>query len=191
MKQLIRHNYVATVLAAGLILPAISFAGPEEDLQVGIDAFNRGDLITAMGNYRKAADAGLAEAQVRLAYILDYSEDNDEALGLYRAAADQGNSDGQFGLGEMYAKGEGTEQDYEKAVEQFTRAADNDNLRAIWLLFRAYETGELGLQADPALAGKWLIRGAEIGDRTAMQELIAAYEEGTHGLQANPERVRR
>jgi len=193
MKKVNRHYCLMAkilILVAGFIVSNGVAAGPEEDLQSGIDAFNQGDLIAAMDHYRKAADAGVAEAQVRLAYILDYSEDNDEAFGLYSAAAEQGNADGYYGLGEMTAKGEGTEQDFGKAVEFFVVAAENGNLRAIRLLARAYDDGELGVRTDPVLAGKWLIRAAEIGDSASMQQLIAAYENGTHGFEPNPERVR-
>jgi TPR repeat protein len=178
------------IFIAGFIVPSGAAAGPEEDLRSGIDAFNRGDLIAAMDHYRIAADAGLAEAQVRLAYILDYSEENDEAFRLYSAAAEQGNADGYYGLGEMTAKGEGTDQDFGQAVEFFVVAAENGNLRAIRLLARAYGDGELGVKTDPVLAGKWLIRAAEMGDRMSMQQLIAAYESGTHGLEPNSERAR-
>ena len=164
-------------------------AGPDDDLQAGIDAFNRGDLITAIASYRQAAEAGVADAQVRLAYILDYSEDNEEAAKWYRAAAEQGNADGQFGLGEMYAIGEGVEQNFATASEYIEMAAASGHLRAIRVLAKAYEDGGLGLGADPALAGQWWIRGAEIGDRDATRRVIAAYESGSLGLPANPERA--
>ena len=60
-----------------------------DDLQAGIEAFNRGDLPGAMTLYEVAAESGLPEAQVRLAFLLDYAEENDKAVHWYRAAADQ------------------------------------------------------------------------------------------------------
>jgi len=136
-------------------VPMAAIAGPEEDLRAGIDAFNQGDVTAAMALYRLAADTGLAEAQVKLAYILDYSEEDSEAVKWYRAAAQQGDADGQFGLGEMYAKGEGIERDLAKAIEYFELAAANDHQRAIRVLSHAYEDGGLGLQADSERAAYW------------------------------------
>jgi TPR repeat protein len=140
---------------SGLLISGLALAGPEEDLQAGIEAFDSGDLVTAMSLYRKAADEGLAEAQVRLAYILDYSEDNEEAVHWYRAAAEQGNADGQFGLGEMYVKAEGIEQDFARAIEYFELAAENGHVQATQVLVGAYTNGGLGLAPDTGRAAYW------------------------------------
>jgi TPR repeat protein len=126
--------------------------GIEADVQAGIDAYDRGDLMAAISHYGKAAEAGSALAQARLAWIHDLSEDNAAAVEWYRASADQGHPDGQYGLGEMYAKGEGVEKDLDEAVLWFTRAAENGNLRAQRVLISAYENGVLGRTADPAKA---------------------------------------
>jgi TPR repeat protein len=61
-------------------------------------AFQRGDIVAAMGHYTMAADAGSAEGQARLAWILDQSEQNEEAVKWYRASADQGHSGGQYAV---------------------------------------------------------------------------------------------
>jgi len=163
MNQFARYKCAATATAILFAGPVAAIAGPEEDLRAGIDAFNQGDVVAAMALYRVAADAGLAEAQVRLAYILDYSEDDVGAVTWYRAAAEQGNADGQIGLGEMYAKGEGTERDLEKAVEYIELAAESGHQRAIRVLSQAYENGGLGLQADPERAAYWKKRLATEG----------------------------
>jgi hypothetical protein len=155
MNQFARHKCAATATAILIAGPVAAIAGPEEDLRAGIDAFNQGDVTAAIALYRVAADAGLAEAQVRLAYILDYSEENTEAVMWYRAAAQQGNADGQFGLGEMYAKGEGIERDLVKAFEYIELAAENGHQRAIRVLSQAYEDGGLGLQVKPEQAAYW------------------------------------
>jgi len=155
MNQFARQKSAMAAMAVLFSASMTAVAGPEEDLQAGIDAFNQGDVNAAMVLYRAAADAGLAEAQTRLAYILDYSEDDDGAVTWYRAAAQQGDADGQLGLGEMYAKGEGVDRDLAKAFEFIELAAANGHQSAIRILIRAYEDGGLGRQADPERAAYW------------------------------------
>ena len=125
------------------------------DLQAGIEAFNRGDLPGAMVLYEKAAEAGSPEAQVRLAYLLDYAEDNERAVHWYQAAADQGYTDGVAGLASMYAKGEGVEQDLQRALELFERAGEAGDEGSIRVLTSAYEKGELGVEKDAGQAAYW------------------------------------
>jgi TPR repeat protein len=150
-----------SVLGASL---AIRADEPADDLQAGIDAFNRGDLPGAMTLYGKAAEAGSAEAQVRLAYLLDYAEDNEKAVHWYRAAADQGYADGIAGLAGMYAKGEGVAQDEKKARELFEKAGEAGHAGAIRVLISAYEKGELDVDKDARQAAYWRDKQASLSD---------------------------
>jgi len=155
MKKLISKWRILLLLtlSLGLCVPAMADdTSIEADVQAGIDAYDRGDLMAALSHYSKAAEAGSALAQARLAWIHDLSEENEAAVKWYRASADQGHPDGQYGLGEMYAKGEGVEEDLDEAVLWFTRAAENGNLRAQRVLISAYENGVLGRTADPLKA---------------------------------------
>ena len=79
-------------------------------------------LRAAMLGLRKAADAGHAKAQARLAEILDASDYNEEAFAYYRKSADQGDVDGVFGLASMYAVGEGTKKDPAEAYKTAAEA---------------------------------------------------------------------
>ena len=131
-------------------------AGAQDDVshdeQAGIDAFNSGDLVGAMTYFDRAANAGSALAQTRLAWILDGANDDSRAVEMYRAAAEQGYAPGMHGLGEMYAKGEGVDKDVAQAVTWFTKAADAGYEKSLRLLIGAYENGELGLTPDPEKA---------------------------------------
>ena len=155
--------------AAVLLLWAglASFSAANEaadDLQAGIDAFNRGDLVGAMTLYEKAAEAGSPEAQVRLAYLLDYAEDNERAFYWYRAAADQGSPDGMAGLAEMYSKGEGVEQDSARARELFEQAGEAGHAASIRVLISVYEEGGLGVEEDETQAAYWRDKQASLND---------------------------
>ena len=120
MTRLARHSRFALLASLCLcVSPGLWASDPDASLARGIEAFNRGDLIGAMSAFEEAAEAGSAEAQVRLGYILDQAEENEAAVRWYRAAADQGNRDGLAGLAEMYSKGEGVELDEARALSLF------------------------------------------------------------------------
>lgn len=135
--------------------PLLAFAGPEDDFKEGTRLYNRGDLIKGMELLKRAASAGHAPAQVSLGYILDYSEDNDGAVQMYEAAAEQGDPGGEFGLGHMYAKGEGVEKDGDMAIYWFTKAGEQGYLQAMRVLFTIYYDGAFGLDPDMEYADHW------------------------------------
>ncbi len=144
------------ILVGSLSVAATALAEESaDDYQVGLDAYNRGDLPGALSSFRKAAEAGSAEAQAWLGYILDQSEENDEAARMYRAAAEQGNIDGVAGLAEMYAKGEGVEKDHDQALMLFKKAAEAGHAGSIRVLVAAYEKGGLGVGKDDAELAYW------------------------------------
>src|ERR1700678_3031156 len=86
---------------------ALAFA----DTAAGTAAFKRGDIATAYREWKAAADAGDANAEVNLGllYAAGKGVDRDlaEAMRLYGLAADQGNAQGQYRLGQMYSQGWG------------------------------------------------------------------------------------
>jgi len=131
------------------------------ELSAGSAAFNRGDVIAAMNHYRVAAEAGSDEAKNRLAWILDQSEENERAVALYRESAVSGSASGQYGLAEMYAKGEGVPRDLRAAARYFTMAANAGHTGAMRVLAAAYDEGTLGLVPDPDEAAYWRQRLAE------------------------------
>ncbi|MFO1352077.1 MAG: tetratricopeptide repeat protein [Gammaproteobacteria bacterium] len=158
-------------ILAALLWQMAADAGPEDDLKRGIEAYDRGDVVSAVAVFRKAAEQGYAPAQVRLAYILDESEQNVEARKWYQRAAEQGNPDGQFGLGQMYWIGEGGDKDEARAFEWISKAAEGGLTAAMRTLAVSYEQGGMGLPKDAAQAHAWLERAAEHGDRWAKQHL--------------------
>lgn len=148
-----------SVLGASFALQADETA---DDLQAGIDAFNRGDLPGAMTLYEKAAEAGSPEAQVRLGFLLDHAEDNEKAVHWYRAAADQGYPDGLGGLEEMYAKGEGVPRDPAKARELFEKAGEAGHAPSIRVLIAAYDQGGLDVERDASKLAYWRDKQASL-----------------------------
>jgi TPR repeat protein len=171
MSEILLRVIFRLIPVAVLLLPIGTYAGPAEDYERGLKAYLEDDLITAMNWLRSSADAGHTQAQVMLAYILDKAEDNAQAFELYTQAAEKGDPEGQAGLADMYAAGEGVEQDYGKAVHWYTRAAESGSLRAIRTLATAYLDGGLDLEPDREKAIEWLNRGASLGDVAAQAKL--------------------
>ncbi len=93
--------------------------------------------------------------------ILDYSENDEEAVAYYRASAEQGHVEGIAGLAEMYAKGEGVEQDLDEARNLFTKAGELGHTRSIRALIAAYEQGRLGAEPDAERVAYWKARLAD------------------------------
>ena len=171
MMTIQRFACLASLLATmSLVSPVLAQEGlgamePQaevDDFQTGLDAYNRGDLPGAMTSFRAAAEAGSEEAQVWLGYILDQSENNEEAVRWYRAAADQGNIDGIVGLAEMYAKGEGVDRDLDQARALFEKAAEAGHAGSIRVLVAAYEKGGLGVEPDSAELAYWKSKEATL-----------------------------
>lgn len=179
------------IAVAGGSMFAASAAEPDVDaeLQAGLEAWQVGDMIAAMRHYHVAAEAGIPLAQAKLGYIYDQSNDDEKAVYWYREAAMQQHPDGEFGLGEMYAKGEGVEQDFDVAVEMYMRAAVGGHAQARRVLANAYERGTLGREASQAEALRWLTLAADSGDINAMQRMVSLYRDGGLGVVPDPVRA--
>ena len=105
------------------------------------------DPVLAVGWYRRAAEAGLAEAQFNLAHCLvtgnGTTRDDGQAFGWMLRAAEQGLASAQYLAGVMLIEGIGTDVDRGRASIWLRRAADNGNLDAASMLQRLQaESGE-------------------------------------------------
>lgn len=140
---------------AGMMIVTAAWAGAAEDAERAETEFARGNLVGALKLWRMAADEGHAKAQARLGDILDKAEDDAEAVAWYRKSAEQGDADGEYGLGQMYAKGEGVERDLEKARSHIERAADKGHAHAIVQMRESFRLGALGFPVDLAQSAAW------------------------------------
>lgn len=95
--------------------------------------------------YKQAAEAGLLEAQVALALLLQegrgVAQDLDLARQLYKGAAEQGHPRALNNLGLLYSRGSGVTQDYAQAASLFQAAADQGLGAAMRNLSVLYENG--------------------------------------------------
>lgn len=130
-------------------------AGPKEDTELAEKEFARGDLVASMSLWRKAALEGYAPAQVWLGDILDKAEEDVEAADWYAKAAAQGHAAGEYGLAQMYLKGEGVKKDLEQGRTYMLRAAEKNHIPAIMMMMESHRNGGMGLAIDPAQADAW------------------------------------
>lgn len=155
------------------LTPPLSAASPQEDYDNGLSAYRREDLLTAIDLLRSAADAGHARAQQLLGYIYDVAEENALARRYYQLAAEQGDADGAYGLGKLYATGDGVPQDFGQAAHWYRIAAERDSLLAIDALATAYQEGGLGLERDTRKAIELLEQAASLGHEPSIKRLQA------------------
>ncbi|QRY58989.1 tetratricopeptide repeat protein [Sphingobacterium siyangense] len=133
------------------------------------------DYAQAYQWLRKAAENGLAAAQCELALWYKsgidgiIKKDFIQAFEWCSKAAAQGDIGAQGNLGRLYEEGQGTEQDYAKALMWYLRAADesvegkpfNDVVQ--YYIGQLYEKG-LGTQKNNKKAIYWYRKAVEYGD---------------------------
>ena len=165
---------VAAPFALGIPLAAA-------DWDKGQAAFERGDIATALEEWRPLAEAGDARAQAAIGSLYIHGQgvavDYAEALRWTRRAAEQGDVTGQFNMGTIYAGGLGVERDYGTAADWFRRAGEQDDAASRFNLGVLYARG-LGVPKDDEEA-IFLLSTATIiaGDPEAkLQEIGAAAE---------------
>ncbi len=120
---MIAKRRIAAVFLA-LVLSAPSLAA---NFQAGREAYERGDYVVALKEWRPLAEQGNTSAQNNLGVM--YAEgrgvpqDYAEAVRWYRLAAEQGDAGAQNNLGIMYDTGEGVTQDNVQAHMWYNLAA--------------------------------------------------------------------
>ena len=173
---------LASLLLINFSLISTTLADAKTDGDKGIAEYRQGNMIEGMQLLQKSAEQGYAPAQVTLAYILDHAEQNKEAFFWYEAAAEQKNAGGIFGLGTMYAKGEGAEKDHIKAGRLIEQSAQLGHIPAMLAYANALEHGQLGFDRSNSKSATWYLKAANAGDDFSMQRLKKAYLNGELGL---------
>lgn len=148
-----------------------------------------GDDAAAVRLYRRAAEAGNAEAAYELgeAYWLGEGVERDlpRAADWFNRAADGGSPRGQYLLGRAYAEGRGVDKEPATAARFFGRAATQGHAPAQYELGRAFANG-IGVPQDRLWAGRWYGKAARQGHvdaQVAYGALLAAGEGVERDLQ--------
>lgn len=158
----------------------------QADYQGGLDAYNRGDYLAAMREWREVTDGAptavspgqFIEAHYALALLYwegrgvrqDYKQAHDWLL----QAAHLDHAGAQVKLGYLYAQGRGVEQDYEEAFFWFGKAARQGNVDGLYNLGVFYLYGH-GTEPDATMARQYLASASALGDEAAelaLQDLL-------------------
>ncbi len=125
------------------------------------------DLARAAMLYKKAADAGVVQAQYNLGMLYydgrGVEQDYVQAAELFLSAAtDHGHSDSQFSLGVMHEWGQGVPQDYARAMQLYKMVADKGVAKGFHNMGNLIANGK-GVPADLARAARLFRRSLALG----------------------------
>jgi TPR repeat protein len=127
-----------------------------------------------MAKYRKAADAGDADAMNSIGLMYDNGQgvprDAQQAMVWYRKAAAGGNSNAALQLGFDYGTGHGVPIDYQQAMAWYRKAAAEGNTAAMRNIGILYWDGR-GVPMDHNLAVYWCRKAAAGGDERSQEWL--------------------
>ncbi len=115
------------------------------------------DEKRAVALLTEAAAQGNARAQFNLGryYYRKGGEKYPEAFKNYKLAAEQGHAGAQQKLGQLYAYGYGTPQDYTQSIAWYEKAAAQGDMEAEYALALAYLRGDEGVAKDGAKAASY------------------------------------
>lgn len=124
--------YFCLVLAA--LLSSASPA-PAQDFRGGLSAYNRGDYLAALREWRPLAEHDDANAQTGLGFLffkgLGVRQDDAQAAVWFGRAAEQGQPEAQLFLGSFYYYGNGVRRDYVLAYKWCDLAQANGASEAL------------------------------------------------------------
>lgn len=131
---------VAWWLVLALCLPSVGVWAetPDEAYQQARSYEQAQAMPRAEFWYRKAADAGSLDAQLRLGKLyregVKLTQDYGQSAHYYQMAAEQGDAVAEYKLGTMYYGGQGVAQDNGQAAFWFTRSAEQGLPQAVHAL---------------------------------------------------------
>lgn len=167
------------MLAIALAVSAGSI-GMAQDFDKGMAAYEAGDYLTTIQEWKPIAESGDAKLQYNLGIIYEAMQAFTEAALWYRLAADQGMSVAQSALGYKYLEGQGVVQSFVESLKWYRLAADQGSAEGQRRLGEAYALGN-GVAQDFSEALKWSLKSAKQGHAAAQTGVGMAYA-GGHGV---------
>lgn len=103
---------------------------------------NRNDLANSIPRLKRAAEAGIAEAQYNYGiYFLEILKDAKTANEWFLKSAQQGFVNAQFKIAYSYAQGRGIQTDYKQAFYWMSKCAEQNDTQAMFVLAGMYQQG--------------------------------------------------
>lgn len=125
---------ISLLLALPLLLPTVSLAAGEAELDKGRAAFSAGQINEALQHFRAASEQGNARAAYNLGIFYmngqGVAADKTQAFVWFRKAAEAGDAMAQFNMGVAAETGDGMPVDRKAAQSWYERAARAGDVRA-------------------------------------------------------------
>lgn len=158
--------------------------------EAGYEYYNQGNYDQAFKWFLQAANEGDATSMHNIALFYQYGrgsvkKDTVAAMGWYQKAATAGDAESQLMIGIKYLdkaeedknEGQKKSENYQKAVQWLTKAADGGKAIAMDMLGNMYHGG-IGVPQDYNMAFQWFNKGAIAGDKDSEFELAKLYAWG-------------
>jgi TPR repeat protein len=159
-------TFVLSILFAVILSVSSGFVATAQDYNKGLAAYEAGDFVTALEEWRPLAEQGHAMAQTNLGVMYSNGQgvlqDDAEAVRLFELAAEQGEAMAQYNLGLMYYEGIGVLQDYSETITLYRLAIEQGHSNAQSNLGWMYSNGR-GVLQDNVKAHMWYNIGAANG----------------------------
>lgn len=132
--KITKPTLVIVLTATSIVALLLYYIGTWPGADSELAAYVKGDYVTAVRQFREAAEQGDAAAQYNLALMYSSGkgvpEDAVEAMQWFRKAAEQGYAFAQYNLSMGYYFGHGVPQDYVEAYKWLALAADQGETHA-------------------------------------------------------------
>jgi hypothetical protein len=162
MAGAVNTEWIRPAARIAVLLLTLFSAPAEADVEAGIAAYNGGDFIVALREFREAAKhddvRALNYLGIMYAEGLGTPRDDKRAADMFYIAETLGYPEAMANLARMYAEGRGVRQDNKAAVSSYRAAAKAGFKPAIIRMAEIYEKGEMGEASNTALARKWRAR---------------------------------
>lgn len=141
-----------------------------------------GDYDIAIEWYKKSAEQGNSQAQVKLGVFYSEGfgvpENYEKTLELYFKAANDGNTDALTRIADCYYNGEILGRDKDKAFKYYMKAAELDDAYGQYMIGKYYSTQDYKKKINKKLMVAWYKKSAEQGYADAQYELGGLYKLG-------------
>ncbi len=185
-----RYLFSAVSLPAGLLLLCACFSDidelaekarqgdPQAQRDLAYDLYCKGEMENAFHWYRKAAEAGDANAMCNLGTMYltgrGTSVNQENAVKWLKRAAEQNDANAMLKLAGLYQNGEGVTQNHKEALKWIRKAVRRGSIHAVASLGYCYQEG-LGIERNEKKALACYRIAAEKGNAAAQYNLGTYY----------------
>ena len=132
------------------------------------------DINVSIREYIKGMRCNNSNSVYRLGILCEPEpgKEHDESCNYYKRANDLGHTSAKIKLGLMYAKGIGCNIDYKKAIEEFKKAHEKENVVASCYLGVIYKDGLYNEQVDTFNADGYFKQATFLSNRNDYKNII-------------------